>query len=292
VIELRTAAGPVLRATDDPTDPLLHEFHRGYDQAFVIEAEKEPLSGFVDALHLNRNALGQRLAARYGRFREFVVVARESDDPGAPIVGGANGTCLSLDGPAGAQTTLALNYLFVMPAYRRRGLSRLLLDGSADLAARLLGVPQRPLVFLEQHDPLRVSAEDSARDSASAGIDQRDRLRVWARCGAWIVDFAYAQPPLSPGAEVADNLLLSVCAAPAATIDACTVAGHLERFFAIACLKGRPLSNEPTAAKQVAQLNADCAAGRRLRLLDPTPWLDDDSPPATRHAHLREALTQ
>ena len=282
----RTAAGLSLQSADDPADALLQVFYEGYDRAFVIEAEKEPLAGFVECLALNRSPQGQGLALRYGPFRELVVVARED----ARIVGGANLTCLRFAGRAGLLLTVSLNYLYVLPDFRRRGFSRDILLGCAALAQQVLGGPL-PLVFLEQHDPLRVSADDDQRDSERAGIDQRDRLRVWSRCGAWIVDFDYVQPPLAPGAEAADNLLLSVCAAPATSIDACTVAGHLERFFAIACLKGRLLDDEPVAARQVAQLKAACAERRSLPLLDPQPWLDDPLAPSSgRPASLRDAL--
>lgn len=293
-----TASGLVLHASDDPADSLLGDFYAGYDAAFVLEAEKEPLAGFVECMQLNRSAAGRRLAGRYGAFREIVVVARQGHDADAPLAGGANFSCFQFALAGQPVRTVALNYVYVLPRFRRRGYSREILLGCNELAARALDAiagpapgAATPLLFIEQHDPLRLHAGDAARDNHHAGIDQVDRLRVWSRCGAWIVDLDYVQPPLARGAEPAHDLLLSVCAGGAPELDACVLAAHLERFFAVACMKGRPLAEEPVAASQVDRLAADCRAQRRIRLLDALPWIERGAPrPAAAANSLRATL--
>jgi GNAT superfamily N-acetyltransferase len=278
-----TAAGLHLLATADPDDPLLDEYYAGYDRSFVLEAEKEPLEGFRDCMALNDNALGRALRDRYGPFRELVVLACAGNE----TVGGANLSCFQFDGPGGPLRTIALNYVHVLPAFRRRGYSGEILRGCAGLANQALdaalataerGSTSTPLTFIEQHDPLRLAAGEGARDSERAGIGQMDRLRVWSGADARIVDFDYIQPPLAAGADAAGNLLLSVTGVPGDTIDACTLGGHLERFFAISCLKGRPLAQEPTAQGQIDTLAHACRQGQPIALLDPRPWLATVAP--------------
>ena len=41
-----------------------------------------------------------------------------------------------------------------------------------------------PVLFIEQNDPLRLTAEAYAADSDHSGLDQVDRLAIWARMGA------------------------------------------------------------------------------------------------------------
>src|SRR5690606_33167072 len=92
-------------------------------------------------------------------------------------------------------------------------------------------------LFVELNDPLLMDARAYALDSEVAGIDQFDRVAVWARLGARILDFDYVQPPLSPGQSADTGLMLGVVDPPAPRLDACILGGHLERFFAISVLK-------------------------------------------------------
>lgn len=273
-----TAAGLSLSATTNPDDPLLDEYYAGYDRSFVLEAEKEPLEGFRACMALNDSPLGRALLDRYGPFRELVVLARAGND----TVGGANLSCFQFDGSAGPLRTIALNYVHVLPTFRRRGYSGEILRGCAGLATQSLdaarlpaerGLTAAPLTFIEHHDPLRLAPGEGERDSERAGIGQIDRLRVWSGADARIIDFDYIQPPLAAGADAAGNLLLSVTGVPGDSIDACTLGGHLERFFAISCLKGRPLAQEPTAQGQVDALARACRHREPIALLDPRPWL-------------------
>ena len=76
-----------IEATDRADNGVLDAFYAAYDKAFVLANEKEELDGFHDCLALNVGGAHERLRARYGPFRELVMVAR--DNSGA-VVGGAN----------------------------------------------------------------------------------------------------------------------------------------------------------------------------------------------------------
>ena len=293
-----TGEGLTLRATIDPHSPLLRQFFELYDSAFILPSEKEEFSGFVDCLALNAGPGYATLAGRYGPYRELVILASASDSKGPPrVVGGANLICFPLarSGQHGREIVLAgnLNYLFVVDELRGRGWSRRILAGCETMIRRsflsIAGAPadvaalprvasrlaSAPLyLFLEQNDPLRLSAEQYALDSAHAGIDQLDRLRVWARLGAKLLDFPYVQPALSEGQEADHGLALALLAPAGDALDACLLQAHLERFFAISVRKGKALASSQPAEQQLARCSSDCAAARPIRLLDPLPWLD------------------
>ncbi len=46
-----------------------------------------------------------------------------------------------------------------------------------------------PAIFIEQNDPLRLTAAEYAADTAHSGIDQVDLLAIWSRVGAEVLDF-------------------------------------------------------------------------------------------------------
>ena len=259
--------GLVIRTTDQGEGPVFERFFAGYDRAFVLPEEKEDREGFRACLALNHGAAHERLAAEYGPFRELCVVA--DDASGAPV-GGANLLAARFALP-GAEpvVTVNLNYVYIVPERRGRGHLRRLVRAAGALAAAEFRDPAEPLIFIEQNDPLRMSAEAYARDSEAAGIDQLDRLRIWARLGARILDFDYVQPALSPGQQPDETLLYALLGGFEGSVSAGLVAAHLRRFFGISVLKGRPLSEDQAATAQLRALE------RRdeVALLDPRPLL-------------------
>jgi len=249
-------------------------FFAAYDGAFVLPDEKEGREGFVECLALNHGQAQARLLERFGPFREWVLVAERDGD----VVGGANFICHAVAARDGAIVlAMNLNYVFVAPGHRGRGhlrdmveasgrLARMSFDGDAIAALPLL-------VFIELNDPLLMSAEDYALDNAIAGVDQFDRVAIWARLGARILDFPYLQPPLSASQAADEGLMLGVVDAGAGALDACVLGGHLERFFAISVLKdGDPRADAATRA-QLDRCAQGCAAGDGFALLDPLPHL-------------------
>ena len=127
-----------------------------------------------------------------------------------------------------------------------------------------------PFVFIEQNDPFRMSAEAYAHDTRATGIDQLDRLRIWSKLGARIVDFAYVQPALSARQVPDDSLVYALLGGRDGPLPAALVAAHLRRFFGISVLKGAPLDGDATAS---AQLSALAARDGEIALLDPRPLL-------------------
>lgn len=275
-------AGPLRIEASTGPGAVFDRFFAAYDRAFVLPAEKEDRSGFLRCLALNRDPARARLAARHGPYVEWVLVARGGDDG---VVGGANFLCHALPGRDGdAVLAMNLNYVFVAPAHRGRGHLRGLVAASRRLARMSFAAADAlPLyLFIELNDPLLMDASAYALDSAVAGIDQFDRVAVWARLGARILDFAYLQPPLSPGQPADTGLMLGLVDPPQPQLDACVLGGHLERFFAISVLKDGDPHADPATAAQLEACAARCEARQAIPLLDPRPRLDALRPLAGR----------
>ncbi len=269
----------VLETTDTADSPVFADFFAGYEKAFVLPEEMEDEDGFRACLDLNHGAARQELEARYGLFREICLTARDPGD--GSLVGGANLIAMpngELDGVP--VVTANLNYVFVDGAQRGKGRFKALVQAISDHVAGMFpdvlpGAPgARPLIFIEQNDPIAMDDEAYQRDTHFTGMDQFDRLRVWTRAGALMVDMDYVQPPLSPEHPPVDTLILSVLGAgEARALPARLVRDHLARFFGISVLKGEPLEANATAARQLADLDALDWADRPVRLIDLVPVL-------------------
>src|SRR5262245_19135630 len=309
---LVSTSGFVIEATTSAEDGLLQEFYSDYDRAFVLENEKEGYDGFVECLRLNDGDQYNDLVRRYGPFREFVIVVRDAET-GARLAG-ANFIIFPLlpKKTRDAVLSMNLNYVFVNPEFRKHGVFRRLVGDLPNIAYRLFvetNAPDLPetwraaakpasmpqvYMFIEQNDPFRMSTGDYERDTRLTGLDQVVRIDLWSRLGARIVDFPYVQPPLSKDQAADKTLAYAVLGAAAASLDACLLRGHLERFFGISVLKGADLSLEPTAAAQLSELSIACNNGRPVPLLDASTstmgseLAADHS--ANRPATLREAL--
>ncbi len=251
----------------------LEAFYAAYDRAFVLPDEKEGLEGFRECLALNEGDAFARLSERYGSFAEVVAVARDATT--GEVMGGANFIAFA---PAADShvVTANLNYIFVEEAFRRRGVFRDLVDLVKSQARSLFATGDEDalphvLVFIEMNDPLRMAPEDYELDSQHAGLDQVDRLRIWARLGAQLIDFDYGQPALSADQEPDDGLLYGVVGARDEGLSACRLKQHLERFFAISVLKGRDPMDDAEATRQITDLTARCRKGEAIRLLDLNP---------------------
>lgn len=269
-------------ASDDPSSPVLRRFFTGYDRAFVLPDEREELAGFEACLALNAT----HHAAFGRRHREMVVVLETA---GGTLLGGANFLATAIGrGPRLPPVSVALNYVYVEEAARGRGLLRHALTAVRRLALGGLGFdPQgpAPTLFIEQNDPLRLTEAEYALDSRHSGLDQVDRLAIWARVGARIVDFPYVQPPLSADQQADDGLVYAAVDYPGDSVDPALLHDHFESFFAISVLKGRPEPEGGVARAQLAALAALAARGadRDVALLDLAPalaWLREGRPTA------------
>lgn len=249
-----------------PDDPHLQRFHAAYDAAFILPDEKEDLDGFRACLALNEGEAYERLAALYGPYREMVVLLTQGAH--GPVLGAANFIAFAGDG---SDPTISLSYIFVDANLRRRGVFGRLMHFVREEAREAFAWPEgdipAPLIFIEMNNPVKMSPEDYALDSAHAGLDQVDRLKIWERRGARLVDIDYRQPPLSQDQAPEEGLLLGVLGAGGAeTVSACRLAAHMRRFFGVTVLKGGDIAASPVARQQIEALEGACARGETIAL--------------------------
>jgi GNAT superfamily N-acetyltransferase len=256
-IDQRLPDGLRLRCTTSAQSPLLEHFFEGYDRAFVLPDEREEIEGFRNCLALNRTTPGM-----FGRYHREVILTL--DDEHGALLGGANFLATGMTAVSGPPVSIALNYIFVERAARGRGLARQLVDHVSRMAnLYLLGDSQNheaPAIFIEQNDPLKLSADDYAADTAHTGLDQVDRLDIWARMGARLVDFDYIQPALSDEQESDDGLLYAALHFPGDAVPSLYLHDHLQSFFAVSVLKEGDLEGDQEAMSQLAMLAARQAA--------------------------------
>jgi GNAT superfamily N-acetyltransferase len=249
---LSLPGGVRVTASGDPKSPVLERFFEGYDRAFILPDEREELAGFEACLALNqthRRAMGRMHC-------ELVTVL---EDEAGTLLGGANFLATSMTRPGVPPAAVALNYVYVEEAARGRGLLRQTLSAVRTLASAVLDIDPmagEPALFIEQNDPLRLTAEDYAADTRHSGLDQIDRLAIWARVGARIVDFDYVQPALSADQQPDDSLVYAAIDYPGEAVDAGLLHDHLESFFAISVLKGEAERSGGVAWQQLAALVA------------------------------------
>lgn len=263
---LTTAEGLTISASTSADGDVFARFFAGYDKAFVLPNEKEDEEGFARCFALNAGEDYDRLSALYGPYSEVCLVAEE----GTLEVGGANFIAM----PIGADTVTAnLNYIYINTNARGRGHLSRLTAGVRETLAALFPGRREILMFIEQNDPFRMSAEDYARDTAFTGLDQFDRLRIWAKLGARVVDFPYEQPPLSVDQGADDTLVYSVLGARGDSLSSCALEAHLRRFFGVSVLKGAAIEANAVASGQLTELQRGCGAGDAIALRDPAPLL-------------------
>ena len=245
---LRRLGGGEVRATLDPLSPLLESFFEGYDRAFILPDEKEDLAGFQACLALNPSE-------RAGQGEVVAVVF----DPEGVRLAGLNLLAVDHGEQGQPRVSVALNYIYVEGAARGQGMLRHCLSLVPALAQWALGLEAEPhpvVIFIEQNDPLRMTAQAYREDTAHSGLDQLARLAIWDRVGARLVDFDYVQPALSGGQSPDEGLAYAVIDWPSDALPCAFLHRHLERFFSISVLKGQPETGEAVADRQLTELAA------------------------------------
>lgn len=274
--ELGLADGVRVRASGDPASPILKRFFDGYDRAFVLPDEREDFSGFETCLALNRT---HRLA--HGRTQCELVAVLETQD--GVLLGGANFLATTIDRAGAPPASVALNYIYVETAARGRGLLRQALCAVRRLAPAALDLAPGsapPVLFIEQNDPLRLTADEYAEDTRHSGLDQVDRLAIWAKVGARVVDFPYVQPALSPSQQADDGLIYAAIDYPGDAVDTGLLHDHLESFFNISVLKGQVEPPGGAATRQIAALAGRTAPAPLLDMAPALDWLRAGRPTA------------
>ncbi len=266
--------GMILRASTFAGSGLVEHFFDGYDRAFVLPDEREEIEGFRACLALN-----QTLPLAFGRRHRELILTLDAAD--GTLLGGANFLATAMTASGGPPVSIALNYAYVERAARGRGMLRVLVDAvarSASLALSGQADGPAPAIFIEQNDPLCLSDADYAADTAHAGIDQIDRLAIWARLGARLLDFPYVQPALSDEQKCDDGLIYAALAFPGDSVPPLWLHDHLQSFFGVSVRKGAPLEDDPAAIAQLVAL-----ASRR----DPVALLTVDNAITALKAHGR-----
>lgn len=283
------ATGLRFEVTTAYESPIFEQFFTGYDRAFILPSEKEDTEGFRDCLALNHGPEHQRLLSQFGPFVELCIAIRDAES--GAFIGGANLLAVLFAGLDGRPVvTSNLNYVYVETAARGKGYLKRIIAGIFELVSGLF--PQArgaaPLIFIEQNDPLKMDPEAYRADTEHAGIDQFDRLLVWAKAGAWLVDFPYIQPGLSEDQGPDETLVYAILSPPGPRLDPAILAGHLERFFAISVLKGRDGRGEEIIASQERELRRRAAEHEFIHLIDPKPLLVELAGRSDRWSHWRE----
>ena len=257
-----------LQSTDTADSPVFDTFFEAYERAFVLPDEMEDREGFATCLSLNHGAAKSRLTAQYGDFHEACVVAHDASE--GTLIGGANFIAMPNPGANGrALITANLNYLFIVEAARGKGYFRALYAAVAGFIAELFSDAAQPaLIFIEQNDPFLLTPEDYARDTELTGIDQIDRLAIWTKVGAKLVDFPYVQPALSSDQSADHNLAYSVLGSMSDALPAPILAHHLRMFFGVSVLKGQALGLSPEVTEQLSLLDSMRKGGESVPLVD------------------------
>jgi GNAT superfamily N-acetyltransferase len=283
----------LIKTTINPDDPLVDIFFEAYDRAFVLPNEKEDLAGFKTCLALNFLPRYKELSERYGAYREAILVAFNSQ---GELTGGANFVCFPLPkvtSDKSIQTLVScnLNYIFISPEHRGRGYFRILLNACKTTIYKFykdLGIahhqqpelePPHPpvLIFSEQNNPYKMSAESYQLDSQYSGIDQIERLKIWGHVGSKILKFPYVQPPLSPAQQCDNSLIYSLIPGnECQDLDPRTLKAHLERFFGISVLKGASLGKVEAIKEQFDFLDKLIISGKKLEWQDTESWLEQE----------------
>jgi hypothetical protein len=232
------------------------KFYAIYAELFPLADEREPPEAFHEIAHLNNRA---DMQARFGPWREFVTAIRERN--GGPLLGGnIFGVTTS---PAhiafGCQASIQGIYLFLIPEARGQGA---VADAPPYMQSQALAAfgfdagkgRLPPLVFLEVNNPMRMTAAEIERDTASSGFNPYQRYAFWKRNGFAPLDFHYVQPPLRQDASAVRYLDLFCTAGAADAIPAELIAAHLNAFISISVLKGHAASGNADFVRMTREL--------------------------------------
>ena len=264
----------VVRADDRDHGDILDNFYQGYERAFILPNERESLRGLRRCLSLN----GHSFAFSAWPSREVVLVANDPVD--GERIAGANFLATLIDG----RIAIALNYVYVEPEMRGRGLLRSVLDAVHSAARFYLAAPKAAAsMFIEQNDPMKMTAAQYSVDNLHSGVDQIDRLAIWARLGAQLVDLDYVQPPLSCEQDADGALVYAELRHGASQLSGAFLAAHLTSFFGISVLKGLDPNSNFEAARQIS----DARKRRIVKLFPMEPSIALLRANANRHSASR-----
>lgn len=233
-----------------------------YADMFPLADEREPPDAFYEILALNERT---DIQTRLGPWREIVATARLWD--GGPIVGGHvfGVTTSAAHIEFGCLASVQAIYTFLEDAARGLATIEEMKTYMARTARHIFGftaneATRPPLIFFEVNNPLRMTPDEVASDTARSGLDPHRRYMFWRRCGFAPLDFAYVQPRLRPDAEPVRYLDL-FCSQIDTTIPPVLLLNHLRAFIAISVLKGHPAEEDADFAAMASTLRSSTAIG-------------------------------
>ena len=163
-------------------------YHDIYVPAFPIEDERESLEKIESRLKKPVN----------GVERVILLAGKHLDDAEKAEVYG-----ISIAYYYGSHQAGLLAYNAIDPKYQQMGLGRLMVKGRIEGLQQLAAKNGQTLqsVMIEVNDPAKIKPEDDSMDPAK-------RVALFEKWGARQIPVPYVQPPLAPGLEKCDTLLL------------------------------------------------------------------------------------
>lgn len=192
-----------------------------YRSIFGNDDEAEDFEGIQRSY---RMVVTPELSERFGPFQQYWIEARQD----GVSVGGVNFTVFKID--AYDLSSVHINYIFVSPAQRGKGIGRVLLEKVKEVSCA-------DLFFCEQNSPDRMSSEEIERDLRLSGISATQRIRWWLRRGFRALDMDYIQPPLSEEKSPCTSMTLNVYPWYVRSLSAGLVREHLLRFYYLSVFK-------------------------------------------------------
>ncbi|HEY0484470.1 MAG TPA: hypothetical protein VGD37_43415 [Kofleriaceae bacterium] len=259
-----TDRSPALHVDEivDADDPRFEELYGLYERLFPLPAEREPPEAFFEVLALNRNPQVQHAL---GPWHEAILVVQAGQ--GGPVVGGHvyGVTTSRAHRELGCAASVQAIYTFFDHLVRgRTPMSQIERElqarASRTFDDRGAPITISPLIFVEVNNPLRMTPEQIADDTAHAGIDPYRRYRHWLNSGLRPLELSYVQPPLRTGEDAVRYLDL-FCNSSLSSVPSSVILGHLRAFISISVLKGRPADDDPDFAVMRDQLGVRDAIG-------------------------------
>lgn len=200
-------ADPVHRAL------LARAWNEIYLPAFPIETERESLE-----------KMERLLTTMDVPVRMVVIVAGNNlDDPASARL---HAMSVAYYYPQSAVGLLAYNA--VDPGQRARGYGRKMVDARIAALEALAKTDGRRLAaaLIEVNDPAKVAPGEDSMDPAK-------RIALFEKWGARLIDLAYVQPPLEPGAAFCDTLRLMAYPVAGEMPGSLALKGFIEEVYAL-----------------------------------------------------------
>ncbi|MDE2336526.1 MAG: hypothetical protein KGL10_04380 [Alphaproteobacteria bacterium] len=172
---------------------LARAYKEVYEAAFPIAGERETLEAWQNSLHDKNKATNI-----------VIVVAGDNLDAPDPTLKAISVAYYYKQTDAGLMA-----YNAVAPAFQGQGLGRTMVDARKSALHDLAYSYGKPLggIFIECHDPAKVTSEEDVMDPAL-------RIKMFEKMGAITLPVDYVEPPFEEGGRKSENFKLLAYAHP------------------------------------------------------------------------------